>query len=539
VAEETGTRSKQTDAEGELISSELRVVYTAEDGHLYMAEGDGRRTTRLTWAGEDFAQSGLPPMPGVTGDLEDGNIFTHPTPSRDGLRVAAFGLLPTLEEELWRGEVASGWELIDESFFLDGEDEDWSEEEWLDEDEEEEPLEDDIAGVGMVIALVDEDDEEAGEELLGGDGSFDAELEEAVVAALDGELDEDDEDDDELDPDAVPRFWPGGRVYVMHRDGIRVWEPYELELGSPTHLEWAPDDRHLVVLFQDEGGLQLELVDGVDPGPTRTIATGAPLFWSWQPRGARMALRLGRPEDETPILALADPLTDPDGLPREVAEAGSFYVPAWHPDGQSLVFSTPGSRDDQLLRVDADGRGRQRLHAYPGRGAFRWDGAGRRVALGVAPGGEGAFELLELIDVRTGGVQTLFQGSFVAFQWLPGDREILLASMNDDGTLLRWLLLEPGGALREVGVPWSPCRESAVALHFFEQVAASHPFVSADGRFVVHTGHPVGAVLFGGPDDPELFEGDEEQPAHVLVTPLAPGGSTVVVGTGRFGCFLG
>ena len=511
-----------------LLPDDVVTLYSAEDGHIYLAFGDGRRGIRLTWSPEDFETlHGLPVMPGVTGDLEDGNFFSHPTPSPDGKLVAAFGLLPTLEGDVWDFE-GSPWEAVEGDF-------PYLEDAWpADVKEEEEDEGDDVAGAGMVIALVeDEDGSEAvlvdlGSELDELDPEDRAEAEDALMAELGMEDDEDEEDDEE----DLPSFWPGGRVYVIHTDGVRVWEAFELETGSPTHLDWAPDARHLLVLHREDEQLHLQLVDGLEPGEPVPLMTGEPVFWSWQPGGARLALRAG--VGERAIVALADPLTDAASGCREVGEAGSFYVPAWHPDGGSIVVGVPGSREEELVRLDADGRPLQRLMSYPGRSAFQWDPSGERLAVAIAPGGHGAFETLEVLDLATGASATRHVGSFIAFQWLPNGG-IVLCDADPDSGLLGWSVLEAGGGWRSVGMPFMPTRECVVSLHFFEQVRGSHPFVSPDGRHVVCSGIPAGDVDGAGVFGPMDGEGE---PPQLLVTPLfGDDEPPVSVGMGRFGCF--
>ena len=512
--------------ESGLLPEELVTLFSADDGHLYLAFGDGRRGTRLTWSPEDFETvHGVLPMPGVTGDLEDGNFFSHPTPSPDGKLVAAFGLLPTLDEDVWDFE-GSPWEAVEGDF-------PYLESAWSEEDEEEEG--DDVAGAGMVIALVE--DEEGGEAVL---VDLDSELEELdpeeraeAEEALMAEMGLEDEDAELEEDDDLPGFWPGGRVYVIHLDGVRVWEPFELETGNPTHLDWAPDGRHLLVLHRQEDQLHLDVVDGLEPGAPARLLSGEPVFWSWQPGGARLALRAGTAEGA--IVALADPLTDPEGGCREVAPAGSFYVPAWHPDGGSLVVGVPGSsRENDLVHLDADGHRKRRLMSYPGRAAFQWSTSGDRLALAISSEGHGAFEALEILDLGKGTCLTRHEGSFIAFQWLPGGG-ILLCDADPDSGLLCWSVLDPDGSVRCVGLPFMPTRECVVSLHFFEQVAASHPFVSPDGRYVVCSGIPVGDVDGAGVFGPLDGRGE---PPQLLVTPLfgdeAP---PVSVGVGRFGCF--
>lgn len=489
----------------DLLPEELGTLYTGPDGHLYLAHGDGRQTTRLTWSMEDFAViPGLPPIPGVAGDLEEGHVFAHPTPSRDGQRVAVFGLLPTLEEDLWDydGEDAP-WEMVEEEFpYL---------EDVLGSDD---PEQDDVLGDGVVIAVVGEAD---ADEVL-------AEFEAAEA------------EDDEEEEDELPQFWPGGKVYVVHRDGVRVWEPFDMEGGNPTHLEWAPDDRHLLILHQDEDLLQLHLVDGEEPGEGALLHVGAPIFWSWQPGGQLLAARVGLAGAEAPMVVLSDPL-GPHPNPREIAEAGSFYVPAWKPDGSGFAFGAVGSRDDELTLCDPDSGRLTSVMPYPGRGAFRWSPDGSRIAVAVAPDGHGAFEVLELVDPVTGVSTTLWQAPFVAMQWLPTGREVLVCEAQEENGRLRWVVVHAEtGVSRPVGPSWAPSRETVVALHFFEQVAGSHPFVAPDGNHVVYAGVADGEVLSAGPGEDPLLSSGEEVPSRILVTPL-DGGPTVVVGGGRFGCF--
>jgi len=484
------------------LPDDLLTLYTGPDGHLYVAEGDGRTTQRLSWALEDFALvPGLPPMPGVAGDLEDGHVFAHPTASRDGKRVAVFGLLPTLEEELWDYDGSNPWETIEEAF------------PYLDVGDDPEQT-DDVASDGLVVAVVGDVDEDQ------------------VTAAFE-------EDEHEIDVDDLPRFWPGGKVYVVHTDGVQVAEPLSLDGGSPTHLEWAPDDRHLLVLHQDEDALHLHLVDGVEPSEPWLLLSGAPVFWSWQPRGQLLAVRAGLSGATNPMVLIADPLGDDPEGGLELGQAGSFYVPAWHPDGQRLAWGAVHGREDELIVTDARGENRERLMTYPGRGAFRWDARGEQLAVALAPQGTGTFEVLEVVDLLKGGSDTVWQAPFVAFSWLPGDRSILICEATDDDGQhgrLRWIVLDlDSGRSRPVGPSWAPSREMVVSLHFFEQVGTSHPFLSADGRHVVYAGVPDDDVLSSSGYDEPILVGDDEEPARILVTPLS-GGPTVAVGAGRFAC---
>jgi hypothetical protein len=489
-----------------LLPEGLVVYFMDEEGHLFVAQGDIRDSRRLTWDSDDFSfLPGMPSMPGSTGELEDSHIFAHPTPSADGKRIAVFGLLPTLgREDDWDG---APWEFVEEQFpYL-------ATEGWPPEDDED-ALPDDVAGLAMAVVNGDPDDID----------------QDAVVLSVEEE--DDFEDDFEDDEDEIDMYWPGGKVYVLHSDGVQVWEPWEFESGSPTHLEWTPDDRHLMVLCQQERELELLWVDVDEPGRGRLLMRGAPIFWDWRPGHNSLAIRAGS-EDSPAGLFLFDP-SEPDSPdPRMVAEAGNFYVPAWHPAGDSLLFGAPGSgREDDLILADASGHPLKKLASYPGRAGFRWDSSGRRLGLAIAPDGHGPFHSLEVLDLVTNSTTEVWRGPFIAFEWLP-DGALLICHADEDEGLLRWARVHPDHVDSPLllGEPWAPARETIISLHFFEQIARSHPFLSSDGRHVIYSGWLLDDLNRQG-DIPAVTGSP-----RVLVTSLEGGGETIQIARGRFGVF--
>ena len=482
------------------LPAELTTLCTGEDGHLWICEGAEHRV-RLTWSPDDFALvPGMPPLPGVMGELEDSFVFAHPTASSDGDRVAVFGLLPTLDDS------------------LDGDQDAWVVAgAWPEEPEEDEP-EDDVVGPGLVM----EPGEDL-EELLADDEVA------QLLAGEDGLLFSDGEDDD--DDEASPAFWPGGKVYVLDRDGVQVTQAFEFEDGSPTHIEWTPDDTGLLVLHQEEDHLLLHHVDANAEREPEFLAAGAPIFWSWQPGGHTLAARLVPPGGGPAQVVLGKPLQGEALQP--VAAAGAFYVPAWHPDGSRLLYSIAGEREDELILADAAGQRLSRLLSYPGRAAFQWLADGRHVALAVAPEGAGPFQLLELLDVDADSSRPLWRGPFLAFLRAPTG--VILCLLDAPTGRIQWLHLDLEGTSRPLGTPFSPAREALVALHFFEQVGPSHPWLSPDRRFLVCSGWltpDTGADATGD----EADDDEEITPPEVLITPL-DGGPVRSLGPGRFACF--
>jgi hypothetical protein len=486
------------------------VLFTGEDGHLYTTEDQGRHSQRLSWKNEDFSMiPGMPALPGAAGDLEDDWHFAHPTPSPDGTQVAAFGLLPATDEEL------------DELDFEDSDDEfgtveDLAEmfdtiEAITDDQEYEEPLwvpsegvEDDVAGPGLLPVSLTEGE---------------------IVAVPVGALMEAEDPNEQA-------YWPGARVYVMHRDRVRVWEAWGFDDGGPIHLDWSPSGEHVLVLHQNGDALDLHLVDPNEDEP-KHIATGAPLFWAWQPGGPRLALRVVDPASGDPTLQIARPLEN--DTVRIVDDAGSFYAPAWRPDGSAFVYGSAGDREDRIVLAAPDGHALSDLIGYPGRAAFLWSPDGSQLAVPISPEGTGSFLALEILDVERGTSRTVYQEPFLAMAWLPDERGWVLCATDPKGGRLHWVKLDPGGGTRPIGPTFSPSQETLVSLHFFDQVTRGRSFLSADGSSLVWAGTPEEPVVSA---TSALAADARDEVPRILLASLG-GGPTLAIGTGPYACFPG
>jgi hypothetical protein len=330
--------------------------------------------------------------------------------------------------------------------------------------------------------------------------------------------DEDDEDDDD-------GFWPGGSVYVAHTDGIRTWEVARLDEGRPHHLEWSPDSLILLLLLQEGDHLVLDAVDPSSPQRRRRVAEGLPIFWGWQPGGSRLALHLTDPTTGASAVRFQDL---EGGIPRTVeAPGGNFYAPAWRPDGGCVAVSLRRDEQDLVVLLDEDGDLERELFPHPGRAAFGWRADGKLLAVAIAPEAEGPFDRLHVVDLETDTARS-FEFDFVLFRWrAEGDLLVALAA----GEALQWGVLRLDGGLDQIGDPWVPTQEVRVALHFFEEVGRSQPFLSADSRFVVHAGQPRREL--GEGDDGELPDPPDPR---ITVTNLDVG-AVVELGPGRYACF--
>ena len=123
------------------------------------------------------------------------------------------------------------------------------------------------------------------------------------------------------------------------------------------------------------------MVDAVEPQAPVALATGAPIFWSWQPGGRQLAMRQTPSDGGGPLVTLSDPLGDPHAPPVELAAAGTFYVPAWSPDGSQIAFDSDRSGDLAIYLMDMDGSNQTKIadsssaDYYPA-----WSSDGRRIS---------------------------------------------------------------------------------------------------------------------------------------------------------------
>lgn len=472
-----------------------------DDGHIHLIESTDAAPHRLTWADSDFETlPGLPPLPGVTGDLEDSHVFAHPTPSPTGRQVAVFGLLPVDEDD-----------IVDPRQLRAAH----------------EPTEDDsVIGLpwGIPRAFVAEEEEPEVPDLpaveenapleLEGDEEGD-EVGSPILPEQGESATEADEDDDEVEIDR--RYWPGATVYVLDRGGISVSEVASIEDGHPHHLSWTPDGRKLLLLHQGEERLRLDIIDPDKPGQGLRVAEGMPIFWSFEPNGQRIAVRVGSADGSSRILIARLRGNRPG---RRINDVGYYHAPQWFPDGKTLLAVLATEKGPALYSMTTVGSRVRKYRTHQGRMAFRISPDGLRVASAIAPEGAGPLRALEVTPTTGGRAKKVFDEPLVAFDWLDDER-IALCLLADGATSLRFAVLTVGEKAVEPGPAFVPTPESRVSLHFFEQVQGSHPFLDRKSGCVV-----VAGVRPGRDDAPSILLFDLQS------------GSVRALAAGRYACFF-
>jgi Tol biopolymer transport system component len=264
------------------------------------------------------------------------------------------------------------------------------------------------------------------------------------------------------------------------------------------------------------------------PGKTTALVSGAPLFWSWSPRGDRIAAHVGGGRSAAGSRVVILDATSGEIL-RQVSDSpGDFRVPAWSPCEDLLAYVEQKEEDNILYLLDVASNERAPVATAPGITTALWSTDGRFLAFGGASrAGSVMLSWIKVLDLESGRIQLLVDEPVAGFFWSPRGDALLYVSVDAQRSHLCW-----HRANRETGesaelVRFLPSREQTLIFSFFDQYAGSHPPVAPDGSTLAFVGYLMGK----GPLETTAS-------AQVYLLPLDPGGGTATpVGTGQFACW--
>lgn len=212
---------------------------------------------------------------------------------------------------------------------------------------------------------------------------------------------------------AVP-IGPGGTTYRLTFDGRAT------RIGGASTDGLAPD------ATAPGGRYRLEFLDpGKAVVDTRTgerrVVTSDDGSATWGPRGT---LAFTDRHDGLTRLVIFDPAAGT----RRVIASHLCGEPTWSPDGRRLAVAVSplgggcgGHGHSEVLVLDDDGGGRQRIAEPPSARPVAWTQSGSGLLIAVQ---DGVDAISRLVDLRTGKAQTVLRNvsMFSPGAWSPGRR---------------------------------------------------------------------------------------------------------------------
>lgn len=240
---------------------------------------------------------------------------------------------------------------------------------------------------------------------------------------------------------AIGHATGAGGIYVFQARDVNAADPvaatapsiiYESTDRPPFYLYWTPDGRQVTFLTQELAGLALRVAPADGSSPAAIIREGAPLYWDWvDPARVLVNVGAGGPDGFLGEVGL-------DGVSGEpTAAAGIFRSPAVTRDGTHHAFVIAAGGSEAIVVETREGTDRHEI-PVPGLSAISFDGSGANLAfIGPATASELAAGLpigpLRVVDVASGSVRTLLDGSIVAFFWSPDGRTIATLRLPGPG----------------------------------------------------------------------------------------------------------
>jgi TolB protein len=224
----------------------------------------------------------------------------------------------------------------------------------------------------------------------------------------------------------------GDGVYVFQaRDGasdpVTAADPtvvYRSADQPPFYLYWAPDSSRLTFLTQEPQELAMRVAPADGSSPDSVVRHGAPLYWDWiDPAHALVNIGAGSPGGFLGEVGL-------DGAgDQPTATASIFRSPAMSRDGSRRAYSIGANLGSQSIVIESRDGGNRHEIPIPGLAAFSFAPGGGSLAF-IAPAEPTTQPVdfpigpLRVVDVATGSVRTLQEGSLIAFFWSPDGRTI-------------------------------------------------------------------------------------------------------------------
>ncbi len=272
----------------------------------------------------------------------------------------------------------------------------------------------------------------------------------------------------DLDTGALPTqpTWSrdGSRLIVASFDGrLPVVDTFDGTTGELVNrvfaerpyffFSWSYDGTRIAALGPGVNGTTLDILDADGNVVQSTIAEAGSLFLAWEPDGSRLAAHA----DES-LLRI-----DADGTVTDLGTVGTdFLAPKWIPGSSDIVLVVDLEGTPTLVRRGIEaGDPMTTLGSVATETGIAVEPSGRFAAISMAFDADPSVETrrtarplpqtvrpqtgtVEIVDLATGERVLVLEGLAVWTEWNPDGSRLLVALLDDTGTVATWWIYETG-----------------------------------------------------------------------------------------------
>ena len=315
-----------------------------------------------------------------------------------------------------------------------------------------------------------------------------------------------------------------GGVLVAGADGRNRVTIHEMPSAYPIYLSWSPDSASLALLVSGEETLRLLLADAGGRGDPRQLITGQPLFSSWAPDSHSLLVHTGSGSFGQSSAGLYLVSTEPNTRPERIdVYPGDVRAPAWAPDGRYGAFAGDNGIGTNAVFLRTVDGGLRRFADLGETAAIVWSPTGDRLAWSSAVGFPTYYDGLHLATADGRTRLRLTDEPLYAFFWSPDGTHIAYLALDESERVLQWRVIPAAGGAARTVATFQPTREFVQFAIYFDQYVQSHTIWSPDSRTLLYAGWPA--------------ESSRDEPATLYTVPADGSSPARALTPGRIGFF--
>jgi Tol biopolymer transport system component len=308
---------------------------------------------------------------------------------------------------------------------------------------------------------------------------------------------------------------------------------FDRSTAAPFYLFWTPDSKAVTFLASEGGALSLWIApaDGSAPvdgsGPGAVVRSGNPFYYDWIGRD-RLFAHIGVGTDAF----LGELRLDGDSVGNRIGHPGDFRSAVVSRDAKSIAYVRDGGAGPSAIVVAArDGSGKHSMDVF-GSAAIQFDPRGTTLAAIGPTQRQGAADFplgpLRLMEVRSGKVRTLLDGSVGMFWWSPDGETVAAVRVQPAASASTGPSPSPSEPTNEIRLLFVDVASGKVTsqpvvqlgasfvngyVAFFDQYALSHHLWAPDGSSILlpeidETGTAHVSVRYADGRDPIVLDGE-------------------------------